>query len=166
MTRDELLLQLRDIRAPAEPAWWLPAPAHLVAGLALLSLVAIIAIWMLHRRGDRKLIAARRELRFIAAEHADDGDTLRLAQALAPWLKRIALQAFPGQRLEGVTGDAWLEFLDSGIGGDEFSRGVGSVFGADIYRPAPVFRGNAEALLELCERWLSGIAPRLRGMRG
>ena len=162
MTRDELLAQLKDIRPPAEPAWWLPAPGHLVVALLLLVLVAIFAIWWLRRRADRRLILARRELRRIAAGHAGEDDMLRLARALAPWLKRVALQAFPEQRLEAVTGSAWLEFLDRGVGGEQFSRGPGKVFGADIYRLVTAPGEDRDALLELCESWLSGIAGDLR----
>ena len=163
MTREQLLEQLRDIRPPLEPAWWLPAPAHLAAGLVLLALLVLGAIWLLRRRSNRRLILAKRELRRIAAEHAGDDDAMRLARALAPWLKRVALQAFPGQRIEAVTGTAWLEFLDRGIGDQRFSRGVGKVFGADIYRPVTACGVDAHALLELCDSWLAGIAPRLRG---
>jgi len=164
MTQSELLAQLKDIRPPVEPAWWLPAPGHLLAGLVLLLLLTITAFWLLRRRADRKLIQARRELRRIAAAHVDD--TPGLARALAPWLKRVALQAFPGQRLEGITGEAWLEFLDRGVGDQGFSRGAGSVFGADIYRPVMVSRTTTGELLELCDSWLAGIAPRLRGKSG
>jgi len=165
MTREELLSQLKDIRPPTEPAWWLPASGHLAAGLVLLVLTAILGYWLLRRRADRLLLEARRELRRIEADHAADDDASRLARALAAWLKRVALQAFPGQRLEGVTGGAWLEFLDRGVDGRGFSRGPGRVFGADIYRPRLTADGgeaNCAALLELCESWLRGIAPQLR----
>lgn len=163
MTREELLAQLKDIRSPLEPAWWLPAPGHLAGGLLLSILLAVVLIWLLRRRADRRLIQARRELRRIASEHAAGRDTHALARVLAAWLKRIALQAFPEQRLESVTGAAWLEFLDRGIDGKRFSQGPGRVFGSDIYRPAPVLRGDARTLLDLCDAWLTGIAPRLRG---
>ena len=166
MTRDQLLEQLRDIRPPLEPVWWLPAPGHLVTGLALLVLLTVVVIWLLRRRTNRRLLLARRELRRIAAEHAGDDDAMRLARALAPWLKRVALQAFPEQRIEAATGSKWLEFLDRGIGGERFSRGPGQVFGADIYRPGTPAGVDADALLQLCDNWLAGIAPRLRGTGG
>lgn len=165
MTREDLLAQLQDIRPPLEPAWWLPAPGQQALGLLLLAGLAILIIWLLRRRANRLLIQARRELRRIEIEHAGTPDAAGLAVELAAWLKRVALQAFPEQRLESVTGDAWLEFLDRGVHGQRFSRGAGRVFGADIYRSRP---GSGAAgcdgaeLLALCERWLTGIAPRLR----
>ena len=166
MTREELLAQLKDIRSPIEPAWWLPAPGYLFLGLAVLVLLAILAIWLWRRRADRRLISAQRELRRIATEHAGESNTLELARALASWLKRVALQAYPEHRLESISGTAWLEFLDRSIGGVDFSRGPGRVFASDIYRRDPISPSDARALLELCDSWLSGIGPRLRGEGG
>lgn len=161
MTREELLAQLRDIRPPAEPAWWLPGPGHMVLALLLLALFALLLVWLARRRADRRLTRARDELRHIEARHARDPDAARLARELAGWLKRVSLLAFPGRQLEGLTGRAWLEFLDQSIGGNRFSDGAGRVFGSEVYRRAPVF--DSSGLLQLCEQWLTRIAPRLRG---
>ena len=166
MTREELLTQLKDIRSPEDPAWWLPAPGYLVVGCAVLVLLAILAFWLWRRRAERRLVTARRELRRIAAEHVGENNALGLARALAPWLKRVALQAYPGQRLESVSGTAWLEFLDRSSGGSDFTRGPGRVFGSDIYRLGPASPGDSKALLELCDSWHGVIGPRLRGEGG
>jgi Ca-activated chloride channel family protein len=164
MTREELLAQLKDISPPQEPAWWLPAPGHWALGLSILALLAVLLAWLLRRRADRRLASAKQELRFIEARYARDPDPARLAHELAAWLKRVSLLAFPAQRLESLTGKAWLEFLDRSFGDAQFSGGAGRVFGEDIYRRAPVF--DAGELLELCEQWLSQVAPRLRRRAG
>lgn len=165
MTRDELLRQLRDISPPAEPAWWLPAPGHIALLLVLLTLVAILVYWRARRRSGQLLEQARSELRRIEAEHARDGDASRLSRQLAGWLKRVALAAYPEKRLEGLTGRAWLEFLDQSPGGPVFSAGAGRVFAGDVYRRD--VGADAEELLHLCERWLDGLRPRLqRRVRG
>lgn len=164
MTREELLAQLRDIRPPEEPAWWLPAPGHLVLGALALALLALLVAWLLRRRADRRLLRARQELRLIETRHTSAPDTARLAHELSSWLKRVSLQAFPGQRLEGLTGEAWLAFLDRSIGDDRFTSGAGRAFGSEIYRKAP--RLDASVLLALCEQWLSRIAPQLRRRTG
>jgi hypothetical protein len=164
MTREDLLAQLRDIRPPQEPAWWLPAPGHLALGVLGLALLVLLLVWLYRRRADRRLLRATRELRHIEARHARDPDSARLALELSGWLKRVSLLAFPGQRLESLTGTAWLEFLDRGIGDDRFSGGAGRAFGSEIYRRNPDF--DPLQLLELCEQWLSRIAPRLRRRAG
>ncbi|MGD8421080.1 MAG: DUF4381 domain-containing protein [Gammaproteobacteria bacterium] len=164
MTREDLLSQLKDISPPTEPAWWLPATGHLLIGLAALAAIALMLAWLWRRRGSRRLRRARDELRRIEARQAGDPDAGRLARELAGWLKRVSLIAFPERRPQGLTGEAWLAFLDGSIGADRFSRGPGRVFGADVYRRDPPL--DADELLELCAQWLSGIAPRLRGGRG
>lgn len=160
MTTEELLLQLRDIQPPPEPAWWLPAPAHLV-GFAMLLLLTIFA-WLSvrQRRANRLPLLAQRELREIERAYRQDQDARLLAINLSGWLKRLALQAFPAQRLQASSGDAWLEFLDHSLGDDRFSQGCGRIFGAAVYQPALAY--DTEAVLELCEHWLQTIRPRLQ----
>lgn len=159
MTRDELLSQLRDISPPAEPAWWLPAPGHIGLILVLLALLAVIAYWRARRRSGLLLEQARLELRRIEAEHDRDGDSVRLSRQLANWLKRVALAAYPEKRLEGLTGRAWLEFLDQSLGGQLFSAGAGRLFAGDVYRRE--IDADAKELLRLCEQWLDRLRPRL-----
>ena len=160
MTREDLLAQLKDIRPPVEPAWWLPAPGHLAVGLVLLAAAALLLAWFRRRRTSRTLLRARDELRRIEARQECDPDAVRLARDLAGWLKRVSLLAFPERRLQGVTGEAWLDFLDRSLGDERFSRGAGRVFGGDVYRQNPAL--DADELLELCAHWLTAITPRLR----
>ena len=160
MTTEELLLQLRDIQPPPEPAWWLPAPAHLAA-FAILSL-ALVSAWALlrRRRANRLALLAQRELRRIELDYRQNRDERLLAIRLSAWLKRVALLAFPGQRLQSSSGGAWLEFLDHSLGDDRFSQGCGRLFAAAVYQPTPDF--DADAVIELCAHWLGSIRPRLQ----
>ena len=95
MTREALLLQLRDIQAPPEPAWWLLAPAYLV--LAGLLILVLFLGWMLLRRkrADRLVNCATAELLSIKADYLQDQDAERLAIRISRWLKQVALLAFP-----------------------------------------------------------------------
>ncbi len=103
----------------------------------------------------------RRERRFRAFS-ANPSPLLTLVQNMAtapspglstrlPW----ASDAFPED-----CGEAWLEFLDQGIGGRQFSRGSGRLFGGTVYgREIDI---DAAEVLDLCERWLSAVKPRLQ----
>ena len=79
MTNEELLLQLRDIQAPAEPAWWLIASGYLWLAALLASLVA--GVWLLRRqrRNERLARLAQRELQMIHADYQHNLDTRLLA---------------------------------------------------------------------------------------
>ena len=54
-----------------------------------------------------------------------------------------------------LRGNAWLAFLDSILGGDEFSRGPGRVLLDGLYqREAHI---ESEPLVELVRRWLKRV---------
>jgi len=168
MTREELLLQLRDIQPPPEPDWWLIAPGYLTM-VALLVGLFIIA-WLLRRRQrvDRLATLARLELQAIRADYRQDQNVQRLAFKVSIWLKQVAMLAFPGSRLQSVSGEPWLNFLDQSLGQNigveqadsHFSHGCGRVFGAAVYQPSVDL--DAEQVFALCERWLNAIKPRLQ----
>lgn len=160
MTSEELLLQLRDLQAPAEPAWWLIATGYLwlAAGITVLS----VTVWLLLRRRQQEHLSrlAARELRSIQAEFQQDRDSRLLALRLSRWLKQVALLAFPTRQLQSASGEAWLEFLDQGLQQRPFSRGCGRVFGGEVYRQR--FDLDAEQVIALCERWLGVVKPHLQ----
>jgi hypothetical protein len=160
MTSDELLLQLRDIQPPPEPPWWLLAPAWLWLAAVIAVLCAGAWAWWRRRHSRQLGRLAARELQVIHGDYQRDRDIRQLAIRLSRWLKQVALLAFPTHRLQGVSGDAWLEFLDQGLRDRPFSRGCGRVFGGKVYRRQVEL--EAGAVIALCERWLRVVKPRLR----
>lgn len=159
MKREELLLELRDISAPAEPAWWLLAPGHSVLAATIFGVLLLAWWWWRQQRNRRLLRLATVELDRIASRFDREGNTGQLALALARWLKQVALLAYPEERLEGVNGDEWLAFLDRSLGQDRFSRGEGRVFADDVYRREAHI--DAAVLIGLCRSWLQATGPRL-----
>jgi hypothetical protein len=168
MTREELLLQLRDIQPPPEPGWWLIAPGYLAIVTLLVGLFS--SAWLLRRRQrvDRLATLARLELQAIRASYRQDQNVRLLAFKVSGWLKRVAILAFPGNRLQSVSGEPWLKFLDQSLGhngsgeqnNSRFSQGCGRVFGAALYQANIDF--DAEQIFALCEHWLNSITPRLQ----
>lgn len=147
---------LRDIHLPpvpvlvtALPPWWLAA-----AALALLA----AAVWYL-RRWVRlhPLRSALQELAVLAAAHARDADTTRLARGLSKLLRRYAMARFSHASIEGVTGSAWLAFLDTHGGNGAFAEGVGAALDARPYQASGAF--DAAALIALVGRWLKANSP-------
>jgi len=180
MTREELLLQLRDILPPPEPDWWLIAPGYLTIA-ALLPGLFIIA-WLLRRRQriDRLAMVARLELQAIRTDYRQDQNVHLFAIKVSRWLKQVAMLAFPGNQLQSVTGEPWLRFLDQSLNmgqntdqntdqetgqngnhdNSHFSCGCGRIFGAAIYQSSVDL--DADQVFALCERWLNSIRPRLQ----
>ena len=159
MNREELLLELRDISAPPEPAWWLLAPAYTILAAAALGVVLLAWWWWQRQRSRRLLRLATIELDRIG-NGSGGGDAGQLARALARWLKQVALLAYPDHRLAGMHGDEWLAFLDRSLGQERFSRGEGRILADAVYRREADF--DAAGLFGLCRDWLRAVEPRLR----
>ena len=160
MTVEELLLELKDIQPPLEPAWWLIAPAYWIAIFILLGLAAYIWLILRRRKADRLASLAERELQRIRTLYTHNEDARWLAIELSKWLKQVSILAFPTRHLQSLNGRRWLEFLDETLGSDGFSDGIGQVFGTTIY--AKQVNLEAAPLVQLCEQWLMAIKPRLR----
>ena len=160
MTGEELLLELKEIQPPPEPAWWLIAPAHLIAFFLLIGVAGCIWLIFRHRKANRLANLAGKELQRISSLYVRNEDSGRLAIELSKWLKQISMLAFPARQLESLSGEDWLKFLDESLGNNSFSDGKGKVFGNMIY--SKQINLDAEQLLQLCEQWLSVIKPHLR----
>lgn len=159
MTLDELLAQLKDISEPSSPGWWPLAQGWwYLIGCCLLILVSA---FYFHKRKavNRAFVSADSELKRLKDRYLEDNDATKLAFALSAWLKRVALYTFPEKNPAGLTGRAWLEFLDATAGITDFTSGAGQVFSSEIYSNRP--REDGARLIELCERWLTAVKPQM-----
>ncbi|WP_020676852.1 DUF4381 domain-containing protein [Geopsychrobacter electrodiphilus] len=146
-------LPLRDIHLPAKigywplaPGWWLLLGIIILLGLGLLLFIRF---------------RQRRRLRRLALRQLDSLQTLRgneLATALSRLLRQAAISHFPRHQVAGLSGDAWLEFLDRPFPDRPFSSGPGKVLGVAPYRPAAEIEGSQ--LIPLCRSWLKKLPPR------
>jgi hypothetical protein len=147
------LSQLRDIHLPPPVPWWPPAPGW----WALLAMVLILSalggwIYVLRRRG-RWRGAALEELARLR------GAAPELAfRELSVLLRRVAISRFPRHEAAALTGEAWLSFLDRGLGGTEFRSGAGRALLSGPY--AREAEWDAAALFDLCERWIKHLPAR------
>jgi hypothetical protein len=144
-TPPDPLAGLRGYHLPDAVSWWPPAPGWwLLAGLVLLA-VAVAAVLFVRRwRRRAALRAALAELDALDAELGalDPGE---YARRLSRLLRRVALARYPRHTVAGLTGDAWLQFLDERGNTQAFTRGRGRLLREAPYRPG----GDTQALREL-----------------
>lgn len=163
MTAEELLLGLKDIQPPAEPAWWLIAPAQMLAIGLIATLITCAWLVVRYKRANRLILLAEHDLKRVESAFENSSDTRQLAIDLSKWLKQVSIMAFPERQAQGLTGTAWLQFLDDTLGetlGDNrFSAGTGKLFGDMIYSENP--DPDSAHLIELCQHWLIAVKPRL-----
>lgn len=151
----DLLNTLRDIHEPAAPGFWPPAPGWWLLALLLFALCAWLGFRAeLRRRRRAPIRQAVAELGAWQRRVTDTrgADAPADADALAALLKRAALCRYPRATVAGLSGEAWLRFLDRTGATAEFSRGPGRVLGDDRYARTPDLR--PEPLAALARTWL------------
>lgn len=150
---DPETLPLRDVHLPEPISWWPPAYGWWAILITAMILVALLVWW--RRRARRLSVVYTRELKRIEAAHRGHGDGSRLAAELSVLLRRACITAVPGRGAAGLTGPAWLDFLDRIHGARLFNTAAGRVLLEAPYRPS--MSVDAAALVALCARLGSGL---------
>ena len=119
MTQDPTVLDLRGLADPTPisltPQTW-GWYVLIVAALALISLCG----W----RAIRHYVANRYRRAALAELH-----TTADVESIALLVKRVCLTAFPRSEVAALSGDDYLQFLDSTTGGNSFTSGPGRALG-------------------------------------
>lgn len=156
---DPSQLPLRDNHLPPPVDWWPLAPGWwILAG----GLILLLVLWIASR-GWRAALRTRRlalrELRELQRQQRRQPDSARHLRALSVLLRRIALTCHPREKVAGLSGEAWLEFLDQQLparAGQPFREGVGRALLEAPYHPAATL--DTAALDQLVARWIRAAA--------
>lgn len=148
----EAELPLRDYHLPATVGWWPPAPGWWGLAVLILALAgAAVYLWRRYRRPTvRKLALA--ELNRLEGEGLPATEKLRRLSML---LRRVGLSTSARAEVAGLTGQAWLLWLDRPLPQPRFSRGPGRLLLDAPYRPS--VDGELDELFALCRDWLNRL---------
>lgn len=148
----QLLSQLRDIHAAADPGWWPPAPGWWLLGLlALLGVAALLRLmarrWRVRRRRRRWLLALDR----LEREFDPSAQSREYLAALNRLFRAVAIRAFPDTDCARLEGDAWVHFLRART---PLTHGADclAALARGPYEPAPSF--DAAALGRQARAWV------------
>jgi len=144
-------LPLRDIHLPEPIGWWPPALGWwlllgTICGLGLA--LFLLRRWLRKRRKEPKRIA-RREFEKLQTEYQQQRDPKMLVEKISILLRRLYISSYPRTEVAGLTGEAWLEFLDKQLGSPQFTQGHGRCLIEAPYQANVAI--NVEVLLELCQ---------------
>jgi hypothetical protein len=113
---EENALPLRDLHLPDAVGWWPLAPGWwVVIALAAAALVYLAWRWYRAWQFNAPRRHALRELARFEAEFLEHRDPLVLGKQLSELLRRGMLAYAPRDEVAGLTGEAWLRWLDEGM---------------------------------------------------
>ncbi|MBF0444580.1 MAG: DUF4381 domain-containing protein [Magnetococcales bacterium] len=152
-------LPLHDIHLPQAISWWPLAPGWwYLFGLIIVLTGLIYAVWRWYKKG-----ALRREaldnLAKIAERYKKTGNHGELAQELSILLRRVVISSQNRSLAAGLTGERWLQFLDTHNpvkdpkSNFSFQHGPGKILITAPYKPH-VEKEEVENLLTLCNSWI------------
>lgn len=113
---EENALPLRDLHLPEPVGWWPLAPGWWVL-LILLALLLGYGLYRayLRRRHNAPRRFALRELARYESDFLEHRNPVLLGKQLSELLRRGMLAYARREEVAGLTGEAWLEWLDRGM---------------------------------------------------
>jgi hypothetical protein len=131
---DPQQIPLRDLHLPAFIGGWPLAPGWWVIVAALLLCIAYLLRESLRNwRHNAPRRLALRELARVRSDYDSGVDIVTLGQELSELLRRAMLAYAPRNEVAGLTGDAWLHWLDRGLDENPFADGPGRILGTLPY---------------------------------
>ncbi len=111
-----MTLPLRDLHLPVPVGWWPLAPGWwFLILLATLAIAYGLARAYQRRQRNAARRYALRELARFEAEYLEHNDPVTLGKQLSQLLRRGMLAYAPRAEIAGLTGEAWLRWLDRGM---------------------------------------------------
>lgn len=123
---EENALPLRDLHLPEAVGWWPLAPGWwVVIALAVVLLAYLFRLYLRkHARGAARRYALR-QLNTLMADFEEHRDAVEFSSRLSGLLRRTMLAYAPRSDVAGLTGDAWLEWLDRDLDQPRFQSDTG-----------------------------------------
>lgn len=148
----ELLGKLQDIHYPAPVSLW-PLAFGWIILFCMICFGTLLSIY-LYIRYQRKIYAKKIILQRLAVIRNNEfSSEVNIFEELSMLLKRAALYAFPREKVAGLCGESWLQFLDSTSDQDHlFSKGMGNMLISAPYQAE--VHGSVIDLVVLIEAWV------------
>lgn len=147
-------LNLRDIHLPDAMSIWPPALGWWL--LLILIPILIVTGWFLFKRLTRRTALKGARSLLVDIKQQAAGDKRQTIRALSHCLRRFHMSNGQREQVAGLSGQAWLLYLDGLVDGTPFSDGIGRCLVDAPYQKTIADDVDINALIELCETTLKG----------
>ncbi|MBA3602279.1 MAG: DUF4381 domain-containing protein [Parachlamydiaceae bacterium] len=149
-------LPLRDIHLPTSISWWPPAVGWWILLLVILFMLALAFFLIKSYLKPTLKKQARKQLSSIEQMFQSNGNATLCLSELSIFLRRIVLCQNHPEPIAGVTGTAWLTFLDQSLDTPEFSQGSGQILLKGPYQRF-VEKDDVVQFIQLCHKWVDRL---------
>ena len=123
---DPTQIPLRGLQLPDAVGWWPLAPGWWVLiAVAIIAFGLLLRSWLKRRARAAARRHALRQLNKAQTAYADHGNAVKLGIEVSELVRRTMLAYAPRANVAGLTGDAWLEWLDQDLPQSRFREGAG-----------------------------------------
>lgn len=147
-------LPLRDIHIPQEISWFPPAIGWWLL-IIFVPIASYFLIMLIQQLLQKTAVKEAKEL-LKQLQHNDALTPLEKVVELSELLRRVAVSCDSKTNIAGLTGRAWLDYLDSSLKKDApFKNGVGRCLADAPYQKELPPDVDLAALFDLAKMWLN-----------
>ena len=123
---DPTAIPLRGLHLPEAIGWWPLAPGWWILIAVLLVAAGLLTrAWLRQRAHSAARRRALKQLEESRSAYAYHGNPITLGAEVSELLRRTMLAYAPRAEVAGLTGDAWLAWLDRDLDQPRFREGAG-----------------------------------------
>ncbi|MEH6609726.1 MAG: DUF4381 domain-containing protein [Halioglobus sp.] len=154
MNPQDPLAALNPLREPELIGWWPLAPGWWLV-IALLLMVLAVVAFLLWRRYQRRAYRrqALRQLESIALDFRQTDNQHAYLESINQLLKATAISAYPRQEVAAISGEPWLQLLNTTMGKKRESHAFSAAFAHASYQAQPDAM-DTEALHNSASIWI------------
>ncbi|MDO8938733.1 MAG: DUF4381 domain-containing protein [Methylicorpusculum sp.] len=151
-------LPLKDIHLPDAIGWWPPAMGWWLLVILIPLMILLLLKLIRHITRSTAIKSAKRILTEIKQDSTKN--ELEKLREISILLRRVAVSVAPRENIAGLTGQAWLDFLDQGMKDKPFTQGIGQCLINTPYQNKTSINVDINHLISLCQQWLKVQAKR------
>lgn len=154
---DPQKIPLRDLHLPEAIGWWPLAPGWwVVIAIALIGLGFLLRAWLRSRARGAARRFALGQLNQIVQQYDEHKNPVVFGTEVSALLRRTMLAYAPRLDVAGLTGEAWLNWLDRDLAKPVFSNGPGRQI-----IELPYCRPESDIAVEDMERLVAAVRHRM-----